>query len=244
MRVLILVLYNETEKYRKMLEIQKYYKNIFADLNTIFDIFFISYNPKQERDIIIENDMIYLKGEEIYLDMTRKTIDALNYLIKIENKVYDYIVRTNISTIINYNNLYIFLQTLPDKQLYTGGLFETLTWLDYYSGINETTIQKYNLYNLHFIQGTSIIFSFDIANYFIENKNKLVYDIVDDVTLPLFLRDTLPDVYMNIEKYCNGFVSINKYDTNAVFIRNKHSSEHGDIITQMVDIIKEIIIRR
>lgn len=93
--------------------------------------------------------------------------------------------------IINYFNLFQFLNTIPNNNIYTGGKLETLYWLDINSGINRKNQIKHKLFGLKYIQGIGIIFSFDVILKILSNVNKINYSIVDDVTIGLFVRDNI-----------------------------------------------------
>ena len=56
---------------------------------------------KQTENLIIEDDTVYVNGVEDLFHITKKTFDFLKL-----NHVYDYVYRTNISTITNFHALY------------------------------------------------------------------------------------------------------------------------------------------
>lgn len=244
MNILVLYIYNETENYKKMLDIQQnYIKDI--DINNLnIEYFFITYRDNNIDEVEIEENIIYIKSDndinyENILGITNKTIKSLNYLINKQKKVYDYVIRSNISTIINYNNLLSFLNTIPNNNIYTGGRLLNLQWLDLISGINKINVKKYKLFGLKYIQGISIILSFDVITKILENSNKLKYFIVDDVSIGLFIRYNIPIVYKNIKKYCNALVSYN-YNEKSVFIRLKTLDRMNDV-KNMLDITNKIL---
>ena len=217
MKILILFIYNKTEMYEKMLQIQKTYIHNHPDI----DVYFVTLT-KQDEPIILKDDFIYVKGEEHLLTITYKTVKALEYIFYNLQKKYDFVVRSNISTLINLNNLVKFFNTVPSNMLYTGGTLWNLgSRLDYDSGINPDSMKKYRLQNLNYVQGTSIIMSYDVVKYILEKKHLINYSIVDDVTFGLFIRNNLPIVYKNIMNNLFALVSLNEYNENSVFIRNK-----------------------
>jgi hypothetical protein len=215
MRILILSICSDSKIYNKMIQLQKLYINSNKDV----DVYFIKFGEQNE-EIIVKDNIISIKGEESAMNIINKTIISLEYLINIEKKKYDYIVRTNISTIINIKNLIEYLHTAPINNFYSGGIYMKLNWLDYEYGINEETIEKYNLNNLLYVQGTSIILSFDVVQKIICYKKSINTDIIDDVSIAVFIRDLLPDAYNNISIYTAKYC-INNYIDDCVFIRNK-----------------------
>jgi len=246
MKVLVIHIYNETENYKKMLDIQQKYireiKNIINSELLDIECFFVTYGVNQE-DVIVENDMIYIRSDENYkenlMGIVNKTIKSLEYLIDFKKNTYDFVIRTNISTIINYSSLLDFLNKIPNNEIYTGGKLECLKWIDLQSGINEKSTIENNLNGLFYIQGIGIIWSFDIAKFIIKNKNKVNYSIVDDVTLGLFIRDNLPNVYNKIlsQKYAKYSLNCNK---DAIFLRIKTPNRRNDI-KKMEEYIQEIL---
>ena len=96
-RILNLILYNENEEYERQMkkELEKYLKKF-----EFVSFYFITFRD-QEQNIEIENNCFYLKGKEGFIPQCLdKTLIALEYFL---NKSFDYIVRSNISTIINFN---------------------------------------------------------------------------------------------------------------------------------------------
>lgn len=237
MKILILSIYSDSNDYNKMIEIQKKYIN----LNKNIDVYFIKFENQIE-EIIINDNIISIKGEESAMNIINKTIIALDYLINIKKKVYDYIIRTNISTIINFKNLINYLDNAPKDKFYSGGIYMELSWLDHKYGINEENIEKYKLKNLLYVQGTSIILSFDVVEQILYHKNIINKDIIDDVSIAVFIRDKLPDTYKNIGCHTAKY-SINEYNDDCIFIRNKLFSQKREIdIERMTNIINTYFI--
>lgn len=223
MRLLILAIYHETEYYKEMLNVQQIYIQTIKNIYKNIDYFFISLNPNQEDKIIINYDtnMIYVKGEECLLNITYKTIEAIKFMMNLN--YYDYIIRTNISTIININNLVNFLSEMPKTNVYSGGISMSLRWYDTPAGINSDTYEKYNLYRINYFQGTGIIFSNDVITNIINNENNIIHEIVDDVSFGLYIRDYFPEIYetINTDKNTLARTEMNSFNAEAIFIRNR-----------------------
>jgi hypothetical protein len=218
MKILILIIYSDNfNYYNKMYELQNEYLNNHENI----DVFFVKCNNEQNETVVKCGNKLIVKGNETYLNITYKTMTALNYIINECKNNYDYIIRSNISTLININKLCDFLNECPKYNLYTGSVLLNLQWFDEPFGINAETNALYNLIGLRFIRGNSIIMSIDVVICMLNNISNLNYKIVDDVTFGLFLRNYRPDIYNNIDciKLCQ--CSNNKYDDNSVFIRNK-----------------------
>lgn len=257
MKILILSIYNETPWYKTMLEWQQKYIHLAKQLYSNVDYYFITYNPNQEKNILIDDEkyIISIKGNEGLLNITHKTIQSLEYLMNL--KYYDFIIRTNVSTIVNITNLvnYLNAETMQKTNLYIGGKIECMRWLDEPAGINPDSYSKYNLLNLNYIQGNGIIFSNDIATSLISYKNEIIHEIVDDVTIGLLIRSKFPPVYDNLVSYTQNERScvtnlmtenaINVSSTDAIFIKNRtFRNENIDRqidITRMTNILQQLI---
>lgn len=220
MKILLLCLFNKNILYDKMLEIQKSYNN--SNNNIDIERYFIAFEETLCEDIKVIEDIIYIKGKETYINILYKTIKSLDYFINKLNKNYDYIIRSNISTIINFNNLFIYLSQLPKTNIYIGGNLEILRWqLQTYEICENKQEQRNSFYGLKYIQGIGIIFSYDVIKNLLEFSESFEYDIVDDVKLGLLIRNYLPEVYKNIDILPLAKVSYNNLENDSVFIRNR-----------------------
>jgi len=84
-----------------------------------FECWFIEYSENKE-NYQKEANTFYLKGTESYHPGIReKTIDCFEYFINQDTK-YDYIVRTNLSSLWNFRALAKHLESQPKSGLYSG----------------------------------------------------------------------------------------------------------------------------
>jgi hypothetical protein len=217
MKILILSIFSNNSIYNEMLNVQRKY----VHNNTNIDVYFITFDENLEEDVKIIDDFIYVKGKESLINILYKTIKSLNYIINTLNRTYDYIIRTNISTIINFENLLNYLTDCPKINLYIGGKLEILRWSLAQNEISEYKQDQRNAFHeLKFIQGIGIILSCDIVNKILSDAHSIEYDIVDDVKLGLIIRDKFPEVYNNIDNIPLARVSYN-FSKESVFIRNR-----------------------
>jgi len=204
-KILHLVLFShDNGAYDMMYQLtRKFYKS-FPNVTT----YYYCFNPNI-KDVSVHDDILYIKGDEGYIpNILDKTIKAFEYFnTKID---YDYIVRSNISTVIDFNLLTEKIE--KDKPSY-GGPYSTLNWLDPNGGIVDKTY-----FGLKFVTGTSIILSKKLIKKILENKHKINYNIIDDVAIGLLIRDHIPTP---ITMYNNDFTE--KYNENAIFYRNKNN---------------------
>ena len=235
MKILILAIYSYSDEYQKMLEIQRSYLHNYENVHT----YFIDFRENQTNTIEIEDDFIYVKGINSYLNITYKTIEALEYALN--NIKFDYVIRTNVSTIINVPELYKFCTYLPEKNVYTSGRMFDLQWLDIKGGIKDKS-----LFGVLFASGTSIIMSNDVVKFMVNNKSKIRYDIVDDVTIAIFMTNYFPSAYypQTASFYIvPKNIKSNEVPIDYVFYRNRaHENRSGDI--KNMEIVLNAIIRK
>jgi hypothetical protein len=247
-KILHLVLYSIDDKtpyYDSMYYItRKYYKNL---LNV--KTYYYCYSNDIDLDYKLVDDLLLIKGEETYVPgILDKTIKTFEYFINNIDE-YAYIVRSDISTIINFDLLSNKLSSYFNKSIYTGGLLEKLNWYDYQGGIINN---KY--FGTNFIQGTCIIFTPNIIKFIINNKNLLDYSIVDDVALAILLKN-----YTNIEPFSicdyneyymtpniNDDINLLKHiinNNNIIVYRNKNKDRNIDVsqMNMIVNILNNII---
>ena len=117
----------------------------------------------------LTSDTLTLRGVERYGLILGKTLEALEYFLR--RRVYDYVVRTNLSSVWDFKELLRYLATLPRERVYAGQI-----------GINlETTLE--------FASGAGIVMSADVAHTLLANKHiALTLPVFDDVAIAKALR--------------------------------------------------------
>lgn len=179
MRILNLVLYSDTtenECYDEMFALtQKFYQTFEPDVRTIYYKY-----SKIDTDFYLQDNVLSIKGRESFVPgVLDKTLKAFQYVI--ENSIlddYDLVIRSNVSTIVDFALLKTKLQEngIP---YYGGGKVENLQWEG--GGITDNT-----WFGTLFVSGTSIILSKDAVKFIVDNKNKVKMDIIDDVSIAIF----------------------------------------------------------
>ena len=199
------------ETYLSMKNILKNFYSKFKNNDVYY--YFTQFREVQTESIeLIEND-IYVKGNESYMNILDKTIKSFELMNKLHID-YDFLIRANISTIIDINNLLKFLNSIPKNNIYCGGCKLNLQWLDPNYGIVDDT-----LFGLNYIQGTSIILSKNIVESICNNKDKLNYKIIDDVSIGLFIKKYHNNIFVdthNLNKYNNIKVNVDQ----SVFMKS------------------------
>jgi len=201
MKILILVIYSNLLVYNEMLKLQRSYLHNHPNI----DVYFVAFKDQLD-DIVVDKDILWFKGKESLPNILLKTFNGVKYAMN--HASYDYLVRTNISTLIHLKNLYSFLESSPRNLFYTGKLMTCKRTL--------------------FMQGTAIILSMDVVKQLLAKP--IIYDIVDDVKIGLLIKNRFPTIYDNLSNVKLPKFTHNQIDNNSVFIRNKHpKNRHLDI---------------
>lgn len=159
MKLIVLILANDTEYYIQMQAMWKLYMNKHPDIRC----YFLKYNPLLQNDIEIDNNTIFIKGNESLIPgCLEKTIKSIEYLLLHDS--FDFIFRTNMSSVIDLNKLYNIL----NNEMNAAGVIGYCN-------------------NQPFISGAGILLNKQICEKIIEHKHLLEYNIIDDVSIGHFL---------------------------------------------------------
>jgi hypothetical protein len=165
MKLIILILANDTDLYLKMQEIWRTYMNSNKNIKS----YFIKYDENLQDNIILQNETILIKGRESLIPgCLDKTIKSIEYLLK--NTEFDFIFRTNMSSVVDLNNLYDLL----NKDIKCGGVIGYTNNKSFNSGTND---------NQAFVSGAGILINKELCNILVENKMFLNYNIMDDIAM-------------------------------------------------------------
>jgi hypothetical protein len=187
-----------------------------------------------EQDWIIQGHRIMIKGKEsIYPGLLTKFIKSLEITKDIS---YDFVVRSNISTVIDYNQFIPLLDEYYNKGFQYGAFnvcdFIISNFGNYFDQYNVN--KKYT--GIKFLSGTCMFFSKEIVKKLLVCNN-LRYDIHDDVALSLFANDLNQlDKIINLHHL---YIS-NQYDPNKLCFR-VHSYNRKHDVQVMKQIINEIL---
>ncbi len=114
-------------------------------------------------EITLDGDTLRIPGVESYEGIMKKTLDALEYLLA--RNTYDFIIRTNISSIWDYPTLIAHLKTLPPTGVYaglSGGIRGSMTW----------------------ISGAGMILTPDVCKKLIDARElALSFNVIDDIDI-------------------------------------------------------------
>jgi hypothetical protein len=196
--ILNIVPTNADAAYQRMAASLKGFYKKFSNVRTIF----VEYTKDIHGDFFFEDDCLYLRGDDGISPpgpILRKTLDTMLFL---ENQlsVYDYVIRSNVSTIIDFSTVGKLLANSPGKKHYFTAMVNTVANLDPPLGIVD---MKY--FGVRYASGTFIGMSVDLVKTIIRKRHYLDFSIVDDVALGIFVRDhTSIDQIWNTprEKFC------------------------------------------
>jgi hypothetical protein len=202
--IFLIISSDDLECYSKMRLYAKQYLSLFKDK---IKFFFIELRNDLDVDICEKDDYIFVKGEEsIRPGISVKTIESMKYVN--ENYKYDYLIRTNLSTLWNVNNLLNFKKSLP-KYNFAGGFI---------------------MFNT-FISGTGIILSEDVSIELC--KSFLITDEYDDVVISNLIRKLGYSLF-NISDYRIEYLTDNNPDKilhtdieNILYYRIKNDKDRN-----------------
>jgi hypothetical protein len=182
-RILHLVLFSHDIYYDRMYTLLSPYYAKSSNVRT----YFYTYSPDLSDDYTIIGNILYIKGTESYVPgILEKTIKAFQYFAPLYDE-FDYVVRTNISTITNLQILSEQLIALPLKH--------GTCWLNTIQYIHPSAgITDFKWFGTKFASGSNIIFSIDVFREFMSKIDHIRMNIVDDVSIGIYLREHLPHI--------------------------------------------------
>ena len=179
---------------------------------------------QQEQDIVVEDHVMYIRGNETYIPgILDKTIRAMAYCHT--NMSYQYLVRSNISTVIDFYKLNESELTAK----YMGCDQNNLQWLDPYGGITDQS-----LWGTRYIGGIGIIMTPDTVSFLLAHKDEIRMDVIDDVSLGAF--------FTKYNVFSLKTVATTHYnnETPAICYRNRSDDRFEDV-ARMKRIVKRIL---
>ena len=195
----MLIISSDTEPvYEKHRQVWRLYMNS----NPQIECYFIQYRDGPQA---IEGNTFWLTGKESFPAILTKTLDSLDYFLKKDS--YDFIVRTNMSSLWNFKTLLKHLETLPREKVYNG-------FIGYYNDII-------------YISGSGIIMSPDVANTLLQNREIAEsVNIIDDVDIGYALNKV--GINCSLAKrtdfYSREMYDNSTYDSLAYHYRVKHNT--------------------
>lgn len=167
-RILHLVLYSPGKGYDEMKKATSHYYS---------KALYYSYQPGLTEPYRIEGDRLLLRGEETYLPgILEKTLEAFRVSSLDE---YDYVLRSNVSTVVDVEKLQRHLAEHPLD--YGGSYVHQLQWLDKSNGIVD---RRY--WGTRYASGTAIIMSTKAVKRLLEHS--MDKSVIDDVSIGVAMK--------------------------------------------------------
>jgi hypothetical protein len=179
--IVLLIIFNEDIYNNHMFLIQQEY---YKKMNELYEFkyFFIMFKQLQDKEYLLdENNILIINGNESYIPgILQKTLLAMEIVTTKLNIKYEYLLRTNISTFINFKEVFKFISNLSpplnnesecnNPPLYYIGKFMKLTW-------------ENKCYGTEYCGGAFILLNRSIVMNIISNIEHFVYDVIDDVSI-------------------------------------------------------------
>lgn len=169
-KVLHLVLYSP--EYRDMYESTR---RFYAAQK--IPTYYYSFSPTISSEYELKDDQLLIRGTETYLPgILDKTLKALRYF---PLDPYQYIIRSNASTVVDFEPLLEELAKNPVD--YAGSFAHQLQWLDPANGITDRTY-----WGTRYASGTCIIMSREAAKKLLNHT--LDHKVIDDVAIGVAMK--------------------------------------------------------
>lgn len=219
-KYLNIIFYSEIENDPATIYYKEMKKLLNKYLETLDNIFyyFCYFDENIDTEYIINNEqhVIILKGKESTIPgFLQKIIKSIEITKNID---YDYFIRTNISTIVNFELLDTLIDTSTlDKKI---GLFSFLIPYIY---------TLYNSYNTSQLMSTIIGISKENSLKLLDYK--FMYKSADDVEISYyFSTNKIDGIIVNLSNGSNNYsCNTNIYNPNVICYRNKTQDRKLDV---------------
>jgi hypothetical protein len=213
-RIICLTIFNEEEHYNYMkLHNEEHLKFLRENTEIMNDlkVFYIMYKKLDNLEYLIDGNMLYINGEETYIPgILNKTLSAMEIITTKLNIEYEFILRTNASTVIDYYELFKYLNRhnfdIENKYYYIG-FYYNLSWYDYKNGIYDNTY-----HGTRFCNGTFMLINKRLILNIVNNSEKLLRNLIDDVSIGQYINTV-----DNVEEIDIKELSLFNYDN---FVRD------------------------
>lgn len=213
--IILIIASDEDTKYIEMQNIWRRYMNNHSNIKS----FFIKSTNNIDQNVIIDNseNTMYIKNHETYIPgILQKTISAIEFCIR--NFEFDYIYRTNLSSLLDINKLYNFILNTSIK----------------YGGV----IGNYN--GIKYASGSGFLLSKDTSLYLVENNNLLNYQVIDDISIGELLNKKYNIDYIKRFNIVGLEDNYFLYDNDIFHFRCKFDPHHSITLDIMNKLYKNI----
>ena len=205
MRVLLLIISSPGESYDTFKETWKCYMNLHENI----DSYFIELHPNIEEEMVVDhmNSTIIFRGEESTVPgCLLKTVLAIRKNVD----KYNFIVRSNLSSLIHLDRLYKHIQNITHPLYYAGFLG--------------------NHHGIIFASGALFIMSQEIAKC-VSNHADITNITLDDVYIGNLISQKYGHMIVPLPRQESLFHKINVFDEGCFHYRFKTSDRTIDAFT-------------
>jgi hypothetical protein len=173
---------------------------------------------------------LYIRGKDTFIPgILEKTVLAMEY--GMNNYSFDYLVRSNISTIVQMDRLTSFLEK---SELEYGGVRFSVDSLQPYYGITDN---KY--FGTDYASGICILLSKRCVSEILYAKDELDMNVIDDVAIGVLVNKLdISAVY--VEDYWFVPPNISNIERHSMIYRNHNADREKDIKNMKV-ILDELL---
>lgn len=125
-----------------------------------YECYFITHRPDISEPCVV-NDTFYAVGQEGFASILKKTADAMEYFLS--RGTYDFVIRTNLSSVWIFRNTTALLETLPRSALMYGCLS--------------------NVFNIPYVSGAGIIMTPDVCQHIVRGWSTAQRQDYDDIAI-------------------------------------------------------------
>jgi hypothetical protein len=217
-RILVLIISSPGQAYHQFKNNWNLYLNNYAStLPSTIDTFFIEMNETLKTLRLSGNTMTFPGRDSIIPGCLEKTIQALNIL---DLTKYDYVVRTNLSSVVDYPRLQDHLSSVPKSNYYAGVV------MDY--GPRK------------FCSGALFILSTDVAQIFVGDVEYSKSRLNDDVYMAFSIQDKIKGIKLaNLNRLDDSDSSDSKFFHYRFKTENrmKDTIRHRSMVEQLCGIV-------
>ena len=229
LKILICVLYSEGPEYAKMYQATRWYYTQFSHIRVLYYCF----REKQETEYALdtETDILYIRGTENMIPgILQKTIKTFQYITD-KNAFgwdYDYVLRTNISTLVN---IPFFTDALCQMESDYGTAKANCIANDYRDVSSGLDSHKYT--GVIYPFGASYYLSTQFLRVLLTKIERLEYNLLDDIALGHYIDRYFPNTRMVclsehlIDVKENNLSALNY--TQIMFYRHKTACRQHDV---------------
>jgi len=221
--LLNLIMYNDDAYYNRMRDILRRYLSTLSD-HVMY--LFYCYSETIQEDYVIEGDTLYIKGVESFVPGTAdKTFKALRIVLDLYE--FTHIVRSNISTIINFDLLTKYMAAHNVE--YGGYLTYVVQQPNPFYGVTAKH------FGITFVSGSCIIMSRATVSMLADSHN-IDYTTTDDMNIGVLCSNNRIGITL-----IDGFIwNSDLYLPHKIFYRNKRADRANDC-TYMSRIVDRMI---